>query len=606
MEKLPPDDDPSDSPPDRLGVRRFTGFFRRLTAFDIRFKVWDALNALESNRALRWKIYVSAGAVALATAGGIWYYPVWRQNNAIRVTAQWLAAGKLDRASDSLREAVQLAPNRSDTWAIAAIFEERLGHLDMAANCEARASELAPDDVNLKYQWAAMSLLAARLTEADRALSSVPEAVKVKSAYAERLAGELARLRNETAAARKHFDAAVRLDPTPLPNDEVPLGVVLLSSPRADERVRGRTLLEKWAPDPLWGANALRVLMSEAQSRKDNPAVVRYAEALRIHPARSTNDEIDCLGALEKADAAHFKSALADTEQAFGYDAGSASNLTAWLCGRGRSGEAVRWLRSLPSDFTHTQPVVYAMAEALRVAGDWKGLRDWTKAGSWDANLEYVRQGYSLNAARNLGDTALADRLWKGMLSAAATNGGQAYFVAGIFHVWGWSDEANQLLWITAGVPGLAMNSLGLLARNYDLQHNAEGMYRAFAKLHGLRQDDPIFANNFAYLAALTGNDRLRAVEVARRNTERFPGEAAYWSTYAFTLYRDGRTAEALAALEPRAAAAKTSRAFAFTYGLVLASAGRSADARAAFADIKPEELNDLELQLFNSARSHL
>jgi len=602
MENLHPDEDRTPSFP-AVFRRKLLSLARRIKHFDIRFPFWDLLNALEESRTLRIKVYAVSGALAVAAGIVIWQYPTWRQNNAIRVTAQWITAGKLDRASDVLREAVRLAPNRSETWAVAAIFEIRLGHMDSATNCIARAAELDPGNIELKYEWAAISLLAARLGEADRALSGVPADVKAKSAYAQRLVGELARLRNQVGPARQHFDAAIRLDGKPLPNDEVPLGVVLLSSPRMEERVRGRALLEKWAPDPLWGVNSLRALLSEAESRGDAPEMVRYAEELRIHPARNPGDVIDCLGALDKADATQFASALAETEQAFAYDLGSTANLVGWLSLHRRTAEAVRWVATLPRDFSHTPPVVYAMSEALRVSNNWKGLREWTQPGAWSNELSFIREGYAMDAARNLGDSAGAADIWQKLIAASPANPSQAYFLAGAIYVWGWKSEAVKLWWITADSPGLAMNSLGLLAREYDLAHDADGMYRVFSRIRGLHQDDPIVANNYAYLAALTGNNPILAEQVARDNAQRFPDRADYWATYAFVLYRNGQTDRALSILEPRAAAAKKSRAFAFTYGIVLAAAGRTSDARMELSRVNPRALTTAELQLFNSAR---
>jgi predicted Zn-dependent protease len=161
-----------------------------------------------------------------------------------------------------------------------------------------------------------------------------------------------------------------------------------------------------------------------------------------------------------------------------------------------------------------------------------------------------------------------------------------------------------KLWWITADSAGLTMNSLGMLTRYYDREHDAEGMYRVFSRIRGLHQDDPIVANNFAYLAALTDNNPLFAEQVAHDNAERFPNNPEYWATYAFILNKNGRTDRALAILEPRRAAATKSSSFAFTYGLVLASLGRAADARAAFAHVNLQALTTAEVRLLNAARA--
>jgi hypothetical protein len=102
----------------------------------------------------------------------------------------------------------------------------------------------------------------------------------------------------------------------------------------------------------------------------------RWADALLAHPQRGKGDVLNSLLALSRADADRFATALAAEEKEADSDPGRVTELMSWLAGIGRGAEAIRWARSLPATVTGAPPGVVAWADALRLTGDWRALRE--------------------------------------------------------------------------------------------------------------------------------------------------------------------------------------------------------------------------------------
>jgi hypothetical protein len=184
----------------------------------------------------------------------------------------------------------------------------------------------------------------------------------------------------------------------------------------------------------------------------------------------------------------------------------------------------------------------------------------------------------------------------------AQLNGVHAMVTADMLYTWGWRDDALSLLWLAADQPGVAIQALGTLARHFQTQRDAVGQYRAFRRLYTLRPLDADIGNNFAFFAALTGNEGDLAERVVRANHDRFPDNLNYLSTYAFVLHVKNRDTEALALLKPVVSNWKKSSALAFAYGLALAGADQKAEARMVLSAIDPATLTTQEANLLESA----
>jgi tetratricopeptide (TPR) repeat protein len=602
----PPEKTPKPEPGAEKGAARpLTASQRRarLVAWlNPRERVGDFFNAFEENRSLRRKCLGALLLIGVFAGTGWWLMPRWRERSSIRVARQWLGAGKLDRAGEAVRDALARAPQRVEAWQVAAEYARALGQKQKAAAYLRQAAALRPADIELELDWAAAGIVAGNLVEAEGVIKGIPADARARSARAERLAGEIARQRGDVTAARLHFESAVRLEGAAADN-QIPLAVVLLGSGMESDRRAGRAMLEKWKADPAWGPEALRALLADAMARDDRGAMPGLAAELIAHPRRERADTFNSLLAFAKSDPERFASALAEVERLASAEAAQVAELVGWLSGTGHGAEAVRWVGSLPKELTAVPPVSVALAEALRVARDWPALKRAVAPGDW-GDVEFLRQTYLAFAERALGNTADAEKLWAGVRENSRLNGGRALFLAGTVYIWGWQSEAVELWWIAAEQPGVATSALGALARHYQLQRDAEGLFRAFRKLNEIKSADAGIANNYAYLAALTGRNPAAAERITAENLAAAPNDAAFLATRAFVLHRAGKNAAALALLPKFAEAAKASPSLAFTSGILLAASGRGAEAMPLLRSVDERALTLAELELLRQARS--
>ena len=111
-----PDDDCSKKKSPLLSGRLFLWW----RGFELRDQWWRLLDYFESHRKARRLLLGLFASFLLVVVALVWVYPWWAQRNAISMARQWIAAGRLDNAADSLRRAVSLAPERPETWQLAA------------------------------------------------------------------------------------------------------------------------------------------------------------------------------------------------------------------------------------------------------------------------------------------------------------------------------------------------------------------------------------------------------------------------------------------------------------------------------------------------------
>lgn len=561
---------------------------------------WSFLDTWEKHRALR---FTSYALVSLILAGAViaWgVYPQWAKQNAARITQQWLEANKLQHASHAAQKAIEESPESAESWQLAAEVARRRNDKQRALYNSGMAAQLAPENLKLVLLWASDALLSDQTKIAQSALDLLAEETLESSAWGQRIAGEIARRSHDFPAARVHFERAIAIE-GPLPVNQVPLATLQLSSSDATERQAARKLLRRWTDDADWGAPVLRTLLSDAIQWDDQPAMIRWADQLRAHPQCTLTDIADCLTALSRADETRFQEVITLMKQRHAQNAPDAAQLIGWLNRLGRSDEAVAWIESLPSDLINTLPLPPLVSETFRLDDRWGALLTWTRSGDWGDNLDPLRNAYHLLAAIKLAQTETAETTWQNLQRQTNTNGGRALYVANIVYTWGLKKQAIEMLWSATKQPGHAFEALGTLARHYQVSRDADGQFRVFQELHGLRSNDPDIANNFAFFAGLTGNSIRLAEDLAKDNFQRFPANDTYRATYAYLLIRSGEFAQAKAVIQSIIRKWREVPAIAFVHGLLLVHEGDQEAARDVFYTLNPDELTKREVDLIES-----
>ncbi len=590
-----PDPDDRTVPPFGGKIQRLN---TRLSGFHLRDYWWRLLDFFEASRARRVALFASAFLIVAGLAAWTWAYPWWARRNAIRVAQQWLDAGQLRNAAEAAQRAATLAPERPEPWQIASELA-RLGHqYEQALTYARRAADLAPDDFTLGLTLATAALNAGKATEAATVLAGLPADQVNASPEALRLRGELARRELHLTEARDAFDAALKLEPGKAIN-EVPLGLILLRSKIAPERQHGLELLGHWTSDREWGPVALRTLLQDAVDRNDRAAMLQWGEALRTHPKVTVGDMPVWLLAFAKADESRYASALAQLEKDHAVSPNAAAQLLGWLNKIGRSEDALAWIQTLPAPAMRRPPLATLAAEAYRATGRWADLQAWTESNDWGPETNFLRWTYALTAARKLNDSARADEQWRTLYNHGQLNTGHALFAASTLYSWGLATEAEALWWRAGEQEGTnAIEALGSLARYYQVKRDADGLYRTFRRLHLLQPQNPDIANNFAFYALLLGREQRLADQIARTNAEQHPDNTVYQATLAFVAVQQGRYAEALTQLRPKASLASTQSALGFVYGLALAGSGQKNEAHVMLDALPAESLTQSESEL--------
>lgn len=579
---------------------------RRLAARGPRENLWAILNALDARPALRRRLLFGVPAlvvVALLCALG---YHHWSRQNAVRIARQWLDANRLDRAAISIQQAMAAEPESPAPLRLASELAWRKGNFEASVGYAKKAAAAGNNQRDDVLAWGEAAVLSGDLAQAREALGVLDNAGAAPSARQLRLSGEVERREHRFARARDQFMAALRADKADgmtIPADEVPLGIVSLQTGSAGDRASGQAILSKWASDPHWGAEAMRALIGDAEGHLENRTAADWADRLLAHPLCTLGDIPVCLGALARVDAARFRSALAPLEDKSRADPTLAAQLIGWLNGIGQPEEALAWSRSLGGPVASRPPVAPGIAEALRATRRWAELAALTEAGDWGPDLGFLEWAYAMVAARNLGETAKADALWKSIEDEGRRNPAHALLAGESLYAWGFPRESASLLWEAADRQDLAYQALGSLARLYQVQDDAVGQYRAFSRLNEMRPGDREIANNFAYFAALTDiAGQARVLRVARDNLDAEPTNATYRATYAFVLAWAGDSAKALSVIGPVSGDWRKSPAVAFAYGAALSGAGRRAEAREVLGSLDPRRMSSRERQWVESA----
>ena len=589
----------NDEPQNQPGYHR-RALLTALRRFDMREAWWTLLEVWEIRRSVRWSAYGLLAAAILISVFWFWFYPRWTQRNALGMAQQWMAAGRLDYAAGAVQKSLQSDPRQPELWLLASDLALKNKQRALAVEYAHRAAQYQPGEPKYILAWASTALQAEMSEVAAEALATLPEAECARSSFAQRLLGELRRRENNFTAAAGHFDAALKID-GPGAVNEVPLGLCLLQGRVPENRQRGQDLLSRWTTDREWGAAALRLLLDDAIRHDDRPAMAKLAPALRAHPLCTFGDMPKCLLALSITDSKKFDDEINLLEKAHLGTPELAAQLIGWLNQIGQSARALAWMPSLPQDALQRPPLVQAKAEALHNLSDWNGLRDWTAQGDWGPELDFLRWTYGLHAARQLANEKRADELWNTLYSHALSNSMHAHFAGSLIYSWGLVKEAEALWWRAAGQSGgVAYESLGSLARHYQVQRDAEGQYRVFNKLHSLRPQDNDVTNNFVFFAVLTGKHEQAAEQLARDLMQRQPGNTTYLATYAYVLIAKGRAAEALKLIDPVLIRAGNSPAIRFVHGLALAGVGDKEKARPILRGLDPATLTRREVELIS------
>lgn len=411
-----------------------------------------------------------------------------------------------------------------------------------------RVVALEPNVPGNNIALAATALRFGQLDFAHEILEAIKPEARGNVRY-HQLTGAIAVAEKQPAVAETEFAAALQLEPS---NQQLALNLatVRLASPDAATNENARAKLAQLAEHSALRLEALRSLTSDALAHKALVSAEKWAAQLKAEKGATLPDLLLYLEAIQKTAAGEV--ALRDAQLHASQSPVAVSALITWMNRHGMAQSALDWGLALPNEILSVQPVPLAIAEAYSFLQDWSGLRAWVDEKDW-AGEEFLRLAVQSHALHRL---TPADRAsmesqtaWNAALKATKSRPDQLAAIAQLADGWGYTDNAAEAWWMIANGNQNAKEALTALQRLYKSKQDSHGLLRVAKRALELNPADLVAANNCASLGLLLSGDNSSRRMAEKLHTEN-PANAVFSTTYAFSLFTEGKTNDALKAME--------------------------------------------------------
>jgi hypothetical protein len=345
---------------------------------------------------------------------------------------------------------------------------------------------------------------------------------------------------------------------------------------------------ERFAPE------ALRWLARDAADHADFENALKFSDELLSKTNAPDADRFEHLTLLQRAKKPEYATYLASLEKKAGNDPVEIYKVAAWQIDSGNPASALAWLDTFPAAVQGKRPVPVARADALGAMKKWSALTDFLASQKWEEQ-EFLRMALLSHSLRMGQDEEVSKANWNRAVRAASENAEQLSVLTQLSGKWGWETETESLLWIMAEkFPG-QNGALESLDRVYGANRDASGLLRVCELKLRKNPADNLSKNNVAMISLLLKTNLANAHELAQEVYKAEPKNAAFVSTYAYSLHLQGKTREAVKLLEGLGEAELKKPEIAFYYVVLLNAAGEPDKAKdylalAENAQVLPEE----------------
>ena len=492
------------------------------------------------------RLAVCALAAVLAF-GGYRGYGAWRKRHLSQQAQDFFSQRDYKSAALVARHVLQLDPKNAAACRIMAEIAELAGKRETLSWRE-QVVALEPAVAANKIALASSALRFGQFDLARKTLDDIDAAARTNVNY-HQLAGTLAIAEKKSPEAETEFAAALELDPA---NKQLALNLatVRLTSTDPAATKRARAELARLAEQSVLRLDALRALTADALANKSLGDAEKWAAQLRAERGAKFSDLLLYAEANNKTGGA--ETALRDAETNAAGSPVTAAALITWMNRHELAQTARDWALSLPLEILNAPPVPLAVAEAYSFLQDWNGLNAWVDGKDWGEE-EFLRLAVVSHALHRLtpGDRASMESqtAWAAALKATKNQPERLAAIAQLAEGWDYAEEAAEAWWIIANGNENAREALTALQRLYKAKQNSHGLLRVAKRALELNPGDLVAANNYASLGLLLTSDnaaRRLATKLHREN----PANAVFSSTYAFALFTEGKTSEALREME--------------------------------------------------------
>ncbi|MEN9573059.1 MAG: hypothetical protein RL514_914 [Verrucomicrobiota bacterium] len=517
---------------------------------------------------------VVIGSLAGTLYGSYRGYIQWRQARLLQQTRDHLAKADLKQAVLTIRQAVQNAPNDSATCRLMAEVAERAGS-PVAVFYRQRLVELQPEVVTNRVMLAKTALAFTDFRTADKALKEVPEPARQNFDF-HWASALLCIPTHREPEAETHLLAAMQFAPS---NTVAPLKLAALQLQANDtnRQHQARALLLALRTNSAAKADALRMLTEDAgRTGQATPALTYSADLFKS--SEEFRDSLLRLQVIHRFKRDEYPALLAGLKARAKENPRQAFELAQWLRSAGQADDAQAWLKLVPEPVRRQLPLAPLYAGALEQEADWPGLAAFVQGQNW-GRREPVRLVFATRALRAQGNQLAASVEWRKALKTADKDLESLRELLEITSTWKWETETQELLWqVLNNWPKDKVAFLALSAR-LTQAGNTTGLRTLFTRVHQADPDNLAVKNNLV-MASLLLDARDKASH--QKAQELFAADATnpvFVSTYAFSLYLQQKSADALAAFAKLKPEQLLEPGIAAYYGLVLSANGKTAEA---------------------------
>ena len=475
-------------------------------------------------------------------------YSSWRETRLLKYADQMLRKENYTEATRAAHEALRIKGDSLPAFYVLAEATEKENKEETVA-WRAQIARMLPHDLDSQLNLVSAALRFGQLDIARRALEHVPPNDRDEAAY-HVVAGWLARAQGNEEDVEKHFAAAVEKEPG---NDlyQFNLAVIQIRSEDDKKSAAARSTLQRLTKVAEFRAGSLRALLSDAVQNNDLNAADGFAQELQMSQEVTFGDYLLCLDFYEKLDAKKLGVILEKVKPVAARNPGDLAKLMDWMNHHALSAEVLKWEEKLKSEETTRPPPAIAIAEAFAAVKNWSRLKRWTRNGDW-GDAEYLRLGYQAYATRESRGSANAefDLLWSSAEHATDNNPEREAGLARLATKWGLTTEAEQLwLQVSKNLPH-RREALDALIEIYRQKNDLQNLYRIMQRLHESSPNEFGATADYARVGLLIDGNAAEGHRLAKEAYDKAPTDVNCAVTYAFSLCRQGRTAEGIEILK--------------------------------------------------------
>lgn len=567
----------------------------------------------------RWTFVLVTLAVVLPAGywGGrrlVWpKVKAWRAERMNQEARDFLAAGDDANALLTARKIIQASNNNLEAWRIATAAARKRKTIDVVFY-QSNVARLEPTKANY------LELI--RLALEHDAVKSAGDGIEAIASKASddpefhTLAAQYYRRIGKTVAAKFHLIALTQLKPS---DREAQLSLAQLEMAedpeRKDRALRAR--VRALAQDPALRVRALTLLLRESIKAKLPAETAELIARLQPIPDLSVSDRLLLLEGSTLLDGPSLP-VLEKLQAEVASKPMEVMRVMEFLYRTKQYEKSLAWFATLPEETKKDENVRRAVAETLLALGRWAELETHLKSAVWP-NGDYLRHAFLAYSYRIRGRVVDFNEAWKTAVVAVGLDRRKINDLMIRTGEWKWNEERYDLVWKIFSITPTDVQVQQALV-NWERRQpvvidgqqrfgRTANINKIFARVVEVSPGDALARNNLAYTSLLLDSNVARANLLAAQMVQAMPKNPFMVTTYAFSLYKQGKADEALAKLESLSASELSSPDRMLLHAVFLARLGQSDRAAEMLkgVDLKrllPEEQRLSETALADIARN--